>query len=206
MDLSGIQQIVNKLYSALPSFSSKSKEPSPWDVPPKTCYYDKPQSEYDLNPEWTENEPPFELKKYSLQDLLHLVRNVEVGNEERVKLFHHIITEVEEKGFFILTETEEQLAKNREVRKELKNFLDQSLEEKKKYDFASSTKSKSRGGYSQIFFDNRDSVRDPEYRDVYQFYMRNQFPNSVPSEKFQELIEDYFQYQWEITGLIFFPN
>ena len=57
-----------------------------------------------------------------------------------------------------------------------------------------------RGGYKEIFFENRDSIRDPEYRDVYQLFMKNQCP-TYPSEHFKTAIHRYFEKQWIISSL-----
>ena len=78
----------------------------------------------------------------------------------------------------------------------IKEFLNRSKAEKAKY-LAKPQELKS--GYSEIVFDNRDNLRDPEIRDVFQIRMGEEGPIPWFSDEFKQRSYAHFERQWNIS-------
>lgn len=61
-------------------------------------------------------------------------------------------------------------------------------------------------GWTELFFDNRDNIRDPEIRDVFQVRMGEEGNIPWPSEEVKKKVYSHFERQWKISCEIYNPN
>lgn len=59
-------------------------------------------------------------------------------------------------------------------------------------------------GYTELNFDNRDNIRDPEIRDVFQIRMGEEGFIPWPSDEFKKKSYLQFERQWNISSMFFY--
>ena len=78
----------------------------------------------------------------------------------------------------------------------MESFFAKPVEEKNLFH---STKEASGSGYLELVFDNRDSVRDKEIRQVFQVRMGAEGNIPWPSQELREAIYLHFRRQWTLS-------
>jgi len=163
----------------------------------KQHYYMVPESPWD-HLEISEKPPTLTPLKVSTSTLYKVVEQ-ETCSEERTLLAKQILQAIKEQQFFVINLSETELRDEKEYFEDIKQFFSLTKEEKQKF---RAEPQELKSGWTELLFDNRDNLRDPEIRDVFQVRLGEEGNIPWPSEEFKVKTYRHYERQWNISMAI----
>jgi len=137
---------------------------------------------------------PFECPRFSTQDISRAAA-LPVGDPFRSQLTKDLIASLHQYHFVVLECSPEENQVQQQVLDMMKEFFDRPKAEKKAYQ---STEESFGSGWSELVFDNRDSIRDKEIREVFQVRMGTEGNTPWPDSHFKEVSYTHYRQQWDL--------